>query len=224
MDRYTSGPHSIEIEQFEPQTPGPHSALMVLHGTGGAAYYWMERFAPALSSAGVAMYAPHYFDKTGTARASMEMILDGRHFAAWLSAVRDALNYVAERPAVDPERIGVLGISLGGYLAIALGIEDPRIRAIVELSGGVPWGWEPRIHSRMPPTLVLHGAADQIVPLAEAHKLQALLEEHRVPHEVEIFAGETHWFVAGAQIKLLTKTLGFLSQHLFNRGSLRKAG
>lgn len=214
MTRYSSGSINIQIDQFEPETGEKHPALLVLHGSGGAASYWMDRFAPMLREAGVAIYAPHYFEKTATQRATMSMILDGRHFIAWLTAVQDAVSYIAERPNVDPTRIGVVGISLGGYLAVALAIEDKRIRSVVEISGGVPLGWEARMNSGMPPTLVIHGADDDIVPVAEAHKLQALLEEHHLTHEVEIFPGQTHWFAGSAHLQLLMRCASFLGTHL----------
>ena len=224
MARYTSGTANIHIEQFEPEPTGRHPALLVLHGSGGAASYWMNRFAPALRDAGVAIYAPHYFDKTATARATAAMILDGRHFVAWLTAIQDAISYVCDRGCVDPARIGVLGISLGGYLGVALGIEDRRIRAIVELSGGIPLGWEDRMGRGMPPTLVLHGERDDVVPIAEAHKLEALLQERRVPHEVAIFPNQTHWFSGTAQAELLVRCAAFLDRYLFHSHLLRKAG
>jgi dipeptidyl aminopeptidase/acylaminoacyl peptidase len=224
MARYISGTHNIQIDQFEPEQNGRHSALLVLHGSGGAAEYWMGRFAPTLREAGVAIYAPHYFEQTGTSRATMAMILDGRHFIAWLTAVQDAVTYVAERSCVDASRIGVLGISLGGYLAVALGIEDKRIRTVVELSGGVPLGWEDRMTQGMPPTLVMHGDHDDVVPVAEAYKLQTLLEQHKVPHELKIFPHQTHWFSGAAQMQLLMTCAGFIDRHLFGRQALRKAG
>ncbi len=216
MGTFRSGSATIHIDQLEPVTPGSDPALLVLHGSGGAASYWMDRFSPMLNQAGLALYAPHYFDKTETHRATTEIILDGRHFVAWLTAVQDALSYVAGRPSVDSSRIGVLGISLGGFLAVALGIEDPRIRSVVELSGGVPLGWEDRLQSNMPPTLILHGAHDNIVPVSEAYKLQTLLEERRVPHEIEIFPKETHWFSGPAQFQLLLHAADFLHRRLFS--------
>ena len=223
MARYASGTHQIQIDQFEPEPAGKHPALLVLHGSGGAASYWMERFAPTMREAGVAIYAPHYFEKTGTSRATTEKILDGRHFISWLTAIQDAVGYVADRGCVDGGRIGVLGISLGGYLAVALGIEDKRIRAVVELSGGVPLGWEARMIRGMAPTLVLHGDRDEVVPVAEAYKLQALLEEYQIPHDVEIFPHQTHWFSGAAQTQLLMRAATFLARHLFAAQPMRKA-
>lgn len=215
MGRFISGGSNIQVDQLEQEGARNTPALILLHGSGGAATYWMDRFSPVLKTAGVSIYAPHYFDKTGTDRATTAMILDGRHFIAWLTAIQDAITYVAARPTVNPAKIGVLGISLGGYLAVALGIEDKRIRAVVELSGGVPLGWEDRMTIGMPPTLVLHGAADNVVPVAEAYKLQSLLNQRGIPHDIEIFPGETHWFTGSSQMQLLMRCAGFLGKHLF---------
>lgn len=198
--------------------------MLVLHGAGGAAHYWMSRFAPMVAQSGLALYAPHYFEKTESARPTIANILDGRHFAEWLAAIRDAVTYVASRPSVDASRIGVLGISLGGYLAVALGAEDPRIRALAEISGGVPLGWEERINSLMPPTLILHGEADDVVPVAEAHKLEALLKSCAARYQMEIFPGQTHWFDGNGTFALLMRCAGFLQRNLLNGTALRKAG
>lgn len=221
--QYKSGSASIQIDQFEP-AGDKHAALLVLHGSGGAAHYWLDRLAPLVTQAGLALYAPHYFEKTETQRPTMASILDGRHFAAWLTALKDALTYIGERPGVDAGRIGVLGISLGGYLAVALGASDPRIRAVAEISGGVPMGWEERINSLMPPTLILHGEADDVVPVAEAYKLEALLKNCAAKYQMEIFAEQTHWFDGSGQFALLMRSAGFLQRYLLGGAELRKAG
>jgi carboxymethylenebutenolidase len=214
MRTYRSGTVAIEMEQHEPPAAGMHPGILVLHGSGGAGSYWMDRFAPTLMKFGVAAYAPHYLQKTRSQRATPEMILDGKHFPQWLEAIRDAVTYIAERPGVDARRIGVLGVSLGGYLAVALGIEDRRMRAVIELSGGLPMGWEDRVTQGMAPVLILHGAADTVVPVLEAYKLQGVLTERRVACETEVLPGEGHWFSAGAQARVLMSCARFLGQHL----------
>src|ERR1700688_2567849 len=109
MVSYRSGPVAIEMDQHEPPTAGVHPGILVLHGSGGAGSYWMDRFAPTLMKFGVAAYAPHYLQKTRSQRATAEMILDGKHFADWLGAIRDAVGYVAARPGIDARRVGGLG-------------------------------------------------------------------------------------------------------------------
>lgn len=214
MDTFLSGGQTVRIERYEPAGAGPHPALLLAHGSGGAASYWLNRFAPQLTSFGVGVHAPHYFDKTGTARATPEMILDGQHFPAWLRALEDAVGDLRARPSVDAGRIGVLGVSLGGYLAVALGITDPKLRLIIELSGGIPPGWEHRVSAAMPPTLILHGTEDTIVPVSEAYKLQRILTERGARCQAEIFSGENHWFSPQVGPKLLMTCGAFVSKYL----------
>lgn len=214
METFLSGAERIRIERYEPAGAGPHPALLLAHGSGGAVSYWLNRFAPQLTAFGVGVHAPHYFDKTGTAHATAEMILDGQHFPAWLRALEDAVRDLRARPSVDARRIGVLGISLGGYLAVALGIGDPTARLIIELSGGIPPGWEERVTAAMPPTLVLHGAEDNIVPVSEAHKLGRILTERGARCQTQIFPRENHWFSPQAGPKLLMTCGVFLTRYL----------
>jgi predicted esterase len=96
----------------------------------------------------------------------------------------------------------------------ALAVEDARVRAVIELSGGMPGEWEDRVNAGMPPVLILHGVEDAIVPVSEARKLQGLLERHKIPHEIVLMPGETHWFSAASQPKLLMTCASFLARYL----------
>ncbi len=154
------------------------------------------------------------FERTGTLRADAATILDGRHFPQWLETARDALTYIASRPEVDARRIAVLGISLGGYLAMAMAVDDPRPAATVEISGGMPEHWAQRVHTGMAPVLLLHGDADPVVPVSEAHRAAELLQAAGVPHQVRIFPGQGHWFSGTAQFELLLTVGQFLTRHL----------
>ncbi len=61
------------------------------------------------------------------------------------TAVADYLN---GRDDIDPGRLGVFGVSLGGYYAARSAAYEPRVRAAVELAGPYQWGqdWD-----RLPP-------------------------------------------------------------------------
>jgi carboxymethylenebutenolidase len=214
MKTYQSGAVSIAVEQREPETTGAHPGMLVLHGSMGAGSYWMGRFAPTLTRLGIAVYAPRYLQKTGSLLATSKRILDGKHFPAWLAAVRDAVSYVAERPGIDAQRIGILGFSLGGYLAMALAAEERRIRAVIELSGGLPPGWEDQVSTGMAPVLLLHGTNDAVVPVAEAYRAERVLKERGVVCELEVFPGERHWITGAAQDRLLKRCAEFLEKNL----------
>jgi len=51
-----------------------------------------------------------------------------------LTDLRDAVTYVASRPEVDPERIGVVGVCLGGSYAVRAAAFDPRVRAVAGIA------------------------------------------------------------------------------------------
>lgn len=50
-------------------------------------------------------------------------------------AMRRGLDYLAARPDVDPNRLGVTGLSGGGWQTIVLSALDPRVKVAVEVAG-----------------------------------------------------------------------------------------
>ncbi len=50
-----------------------------------------------------------------------------------INDIRAALTFIAEQPHVNPERLAVLGLSLGGAHAITVGATDERVGAVVAL-------------------------------------------------------------------------------------------
>lgn len=215
MPTFLSGGRTIHIDQHEPTTPGPHPAIVLLHGSGGNIGFWSDRIAPHLTRLGIALYAIHYFERTGTTRAEYATIMDGVHFPQWLSAIADGLAYVRSRPSVDPERIALLGISLGAFLGLSLATDPAhRIRAVVELSGGLPPPWAAQATSAFPPTLILHGEADTWVTVSDAHALDARLTALNVPHETHIYPGQGHFFDSPTQLKIMLTTANFVSKYL----------
>ena len=109
-------------------------------------------------------------------------------------------------------RIRVLGFSLGAYLALSLGSIDAR-QAVAEYFGGLPREIRPFMR-RLPPTLILHGDADTVVPVAEAYSLQKALEERKVPYELEIYPGEGHHFDAETRVKADARMHAFFRKYL----------
>ena len=214
----------MHAQELGPRQNSPsRPALLLLHGSGGHVDSWAARLGPFLHEAGIGLYAPHYFDRTGTARADLALLTDGIHVPQWIETVDAALRFVASRPAVDPEQIVVAGISLGAFLALALAAQlsvhkDPRehrrMRALLDVSGGLVPPYDAVATERMPPTLILHGAADNIVSVSYAHELDRKLTDLKVPHRTEILAAEGHWFSASALPRILLAVSAFLQQNL----------
>ena len=226
MLHFESGHTRIRVhaQEIDPtQGAGKRAALLLLHGASGHAEFWTSRLAPFLAEGGIHLYAPQYFDRTATVRADLSMLTDGLHVPQWLETVDDALRFVAGRPCVDPERVIVGGISLGGFLAVALAArlsssgsaaERERIRALLDVSGGLAEPFVALATRSMPPTLIIHGASDNIVPVAFAHSLHQKLTQLGVPHHTEILAGEGHWFSPSSVPRLLLAVSSFLQRHL----------
>ncbi len=211
---FASGGASIRIQQIEPSGPGPFPAILLLHGAGGNTGFWLQKFAPQLSKLGIACYAVHYFDRTGTTFADAGAILDGHHFPLWLETVRDSLAYIALRPKIAANRIALLGISLGGFLSLATAATAKNIRAVIEISGGMAQPYAAQTTAAFPPTLILHGDADTVVPPTQATELDALLTRLAVSHQTILLPGEGHWFSAAAQLRILAAVAQFLGRHL----------
>ena len=61
---------------------------------------------------------------------------------------------------------------------------------------------------------MLHGAADPIVPVANAYAVEALLRQQNVPHEVKVYPGQGHGFRGAAEEDATHRALAFLKRHL----------
>ena len=207
--RYLSDGKQITVERFFPLGAGPFPAVVALHGSGGL-HGFAEEPARLLAARGFAVFVPHYFERTGTSWADERNIR--KNFPLWMKTISDTVTYVGQQKHVDASRVALLGFSLGGYLSLSVATQDPRVRAVVEYFGGLPE--ELTNFKQMPPTLILHGDADNIVPVSEALNLEKLFQRTGTPYEIKIYPGAGHVFTAPLMLDAGTRTLRFLQQHL----------
>src|SRR3712207_3872191 len=120
------------------------------------------------------------------------------------------LDAVLADPALDPERVGVLGVGSGGWLATLLtGRRTLFAAAVIEggltdpagLVGSSDVGWwfvdqylgaDPpaRAADLTTPTLVVHGEDDRRFPARPGVRLYAELKRRGVAAEMVLFPGE----------------------------------
>ena len=176
------------------------SAVVVLHGSRGLelrlrAY---ERYAEALAAEGIDAYLVRYFGPTDadvlqklTPSASREAYEAGR-YGAWTDRVSAAATAILGRPD-SSGRLGLLGFSLGGFVAAATAARDDRVSALAVLYGGMPEKIAPGV-KRLPPLIELHGDADRNVPPADGEALVALAKSVGAQAEHVIYPGKAHGF------------------------------
>jgi hypothetical protein len=110
-----------------PGSAGKHPALVLCHGFGGSCRgAGHPELAKALEGAG---YVVLRFDFRGCGQSEGRrgnVIVDEE-----IADLRHALDFLRQQPSVDKDRIGVIGASLGGSVAIEVAASDPRVRLCV---------------------------------------------------------------------------------------------
>ena len=251
ISTFTSNGHRITVWRYEPKTKGRHPALVMLHGLEclGESPKRYELFAQRFAAKGYAVYFVHYFNCTPVAakdvaalqervKASLRPLLPGaapdkevrKFFQDWMAAVKGAVQFARAQDTVDPERVGLVGFSLGGFITMSLLATEPdlNLRAAVECFGGLPKELHETFKTATP-VLIFHGDRDTIVPVQEAHTLRALLKDRKCHVEDKIFENCGHMWLGDNGAVRLDRALQaeqicvrFLDRHLKDAG--KKSG
>lgn len=119
---------------FTPPGGAQGRALLVVGGSNGG-LSWSQEVAALLAAHGHTALALAYFGLP-TLPATLDRVP--------LEYFERALAWLAARPGVDGQRIGVCGVSRGGELALLLGATFPSIRAVVAyVPSGLLWAAYP---------------------------------------------------------------------------------
>lgn len=155
-----------------PAGNGPFPGLLVLHGGGGAAetekaVAWAEHgyvaFAPDLPSIANPAKVPNSsgpWKALAYGKGRFQANPDATHNAIFdaVTAGMDAFRLLQAQPAVDRERIGITGISWGGYMTTMLAcVTGPETKAVFSVFGC--------------------GNYDRMLPAADLNKLPAAERE-----------------------------------------------
>ncbi len=111
---------------------GPSPALVFTGPLTGVKEQVTGRYADALADAG---YVTLAFDHRGFG-ASEGSPRQHEDPAGKLDDLRDALSWLAAHPSVDADRLGCVGVCLGGGYALRFAAFDPRVRVLVTVAGG----------------------------------------------------------------------------------------
>ncbi|MCC6590028.1 MAG: alpha/beta hydrolase fold domain-containing protein [Bryobacterales bacterium] len=115
---YSNVGQRVAMDIFRPKAPGPNPTVVAIHGGG-------------FRAGSRASYIPLCIKlaQKGYAAATVQYRLAPRHqFPAAVEDVKAAVRFLranAARYGVDPNRIGTIGGSAGGHLALMLGLTGP---------------------------------------------------------------------------------------------------
>lgn len=122
--------HGFVARLFEPGGSGPHPAIIVVGGSDGG-YDGSSIEAALLASRGYVTLALAYFGIEGVSEYLENIPLE--YFER-------AMDWVRNRNDVNPEQLGLSGVSRGGELVLLLASKFPEVKAVVSIAGShVVW-------------------------------------------------------------------------------------
>jgi acetyl esterase/lipase len=126
-----AGDTELKLDIMVPDGKGPHPAVMVIHGGAWRAGNKKDcrPIMPELVKHGYVAISPQY------------RFCPKETFPAQVQDVKAAVRWVkahAKDYEIDPERIGAMGFSAGGHLALMLGLTAPADGLEGEASAGGP--------------------------------------------------------------------------------------
>jgi carboxymethylenebutenolidase len=202
--KVTSGGDSLSASRYAAAGSQRRPAVIALHGSRGielrARAY--ERYADALTARGIDTYFLRYMtpaDMAALTSTSHEIreAYETTRYDGWADTVAATVTAVLDR-SDNSGRIGLLGFSLGSYIAAEAAARDARIAALAVLYGGMPQAMAAKIMAtkvkHLPPLIALHGEADKNVPIAEGRQLVALGKLVGAETEFVPYPGKAHGF------------------------------
>jgi dienelactone hydrolase len=134
--------NTVHGEYFRPRGEGKRPAVVVLHILG-ADFALSRYYAARLADRGVGalfLKLPYYGERRGDRDQrflSMDVARSTQAMRQGVCDIRRASAWLASRPEVDPGKLGVTGISLGGITSALAAAVDPSInRGVFLLAGG----------------------------------------------------------------------------------------
>jgi hypothetical protein len=128
------GQERIKVDYYRLKRPGRSAAVLALPITGGVDFS-VESFARVFASNGFHVAIVHNRGKKIEQTRTAEEV--EAYFRQIVLDNRQVLDWLVQQPEVDPNRLGCLGLSLGGIKAALVAGADARIKAVALcLAGG----------------------------------------------------------------------------------------
>ncbi len=178
----------------KPSLPGPHPGVILLPGSSG----WKPAYpqiAKALADAGLFALAIDYYVGTGSYTSDKDR---NRKWPLYQAVVQNAVAWLQASSGVSGRHVGLVGYSLGAFLAVSVAASIPSVTAVVDFFGGGSSSAKSLKQevSNFPPLLILHGEADDVVPVSLAFRLRDAVIAQGGDVEIHVYPGAGHGFNA----------------------------
>ncbi|MFC8038253.1 S9 family peptidase [Paenarthrobacter sp. NPDC057355] len=217
----SSDGHPVHGWLVMPEGPGPHPVLLTIHGGPFSQYtgaFFDEAQVYAAAGYAVLMCNPRgssgYGQEHGRAIKGQMGTLDMQDVLSFLDAA------LSSHASLDPEQVGIMGGSYGGYLTAWIIAHHHRFKAAivergfldpVSFAGSSDIGWffgseytgptREQMDAQSPmavvgkvntPTLVVHSENDLRCPIEQGQRYYAHLKAQGVDTALLVFPGEDH--------------------------------
>jgi len=117
-----------------------------------------------------------------------------------------ALSFLSEQSGVNPARLGIMGYSFGGIVALSLGIHSNQVKAVAAVSPIIP---EKLLAEVTKPVFIVYGTEDEVILPQTIIKETSLL----APVNLQAVDGVDH-FWWGHEAKAAEMLSGFFVKSL----------
>jgi dienelactone hydrolase len=135
------GSDAVPAEYYRPQAQEPAPLVILLHGMGDTSLGPPRWLARSLAAKGYACFVPRlvvYSTRTPKIKDPADHLNSDEWFDAYRASVievKQVLDWAQTRPEIDRQKIAILGISFGAFVAaLAMGV-DNRIKAGILIEG-----------------------------------------------------------------------------------------
>jgi len=187
----------------------PYPAMVLSHGSGGIRADRERAWAQRLNALGVATFLVDGFGPRGIVSTAVDQ--SRLPIAASVADALSALRLLAADPAIDPARIGVMGFSKGGQVAVYTVLEPFRrallgdglrfaLHVALYPSCSIPYLAE---RASPAPLLMLLGGADDYTPAEHCLRYAGLLRGAGSAARTVVLPGAAHGFDSRAPVVYL---------------------
>lgn len=214
----------ISLQFFPASGVAPRASALLLHG-----YRCIEdcmpaftRYAQALNAQGIDAYFVSYYDDSDRQALAAGTLDQGPAYAvrfkAWTGKVHSLLQQVKSH-ARSNGKLALIGFSQGGRLAIAGAANNPDVQALVAIYARLPRANELNAEiTALPPTLLLHGSEDTVVPLSYGEAVHDKARSLGAARGMVVYPGEGHGFdfseSSAAALDARKRVVGFVHGQL----------